>query len=125
MTIPSNYAGSASTRGSALRAEGIPFGEVDNTSTATAFTATVPGVTELKSGTCVMLKNGVVTSASGFTVNINGLGAKPCYTNLAAATRDTTIFNVAYTMLFVYNEDLDGGDGGWIIYRGYDANTKL
>jgi len=124
VTIPSNYAGSASTRGSALRAEGIPFGEVDDTSTATAFTATVPGVTELKSGTCVMLKNGVVTSASGFTVNINGLGAKPCYTNLAAATRDTTIFNIAYTMLFVYNEDLNDGAGGWIIYRGYDANTN-
>lgn len=124
VTVPSKYAGSATTRGSALQAEGIPFGEVDNTSTATAFTATVPGVTELKSGTCVMLKNGVVTSASGFTVNINGLGAKPCYTNLAAATRDTTIFNIAYTMLFVYNEDLNDGAGGWIIYRGYDANTN-
>ena len=124
VTVPSKYAGSATTRGSALQAEGIPFGEVDNTSTATAFTATVPGMTELKSGTCVMLKNGVVTSASGFTVNINGLGAKPCYTNLAAATRDTTIFNIAYTMLFVYSEDLDDGNGGWIIYRGYDANTN-
>lgn len=124
VNVPDQYAGSATSGGAAKIAASIPFAEVDNTSTATVFTATVPGITELKSGVCCMLRNGVVTSASGFTVNINGLGAKPCYTNLAAATRDTTIFNVAYTMLFVYNEDLDDGAGGWIIYRGYDANTN-
>lgn len=109
--------------GTALKTEGIPFGEVDSTSTATAFTATVTGITELKDGTVVMLRNGVVTSASGWTLNINGLGAKPVYTNLAAATRDTTIFNVAYTMLFVYDSDRVSG-GCWICYRGYDANTN-
>lgn len=102
---------------------GIPFGQVDSTSTATKFTATVPGITELKDGVCVMLKNGVVTSAAGFTININGLGAKNCYTNMAAATADTTIFNVSYTMLFVYDSTRDA-DGGWICYRGYDANTN-
>lgn len=102
---------------------GIPFGKVDSTSTATKFTATVPGITELKDGVCVMLKNGVVTSAAGFTININGLGAKNCYTNMAAATADTTIFNVNYTMLFVYDSTRDA-DGGWICYRGYDANTN-
>lgn len=102
---------------------GIHYGQVDSTSTSTAFTATVSGITELVDGTCVMLKNGVVTSASGFTINVNGLGAKPCYTNLAAATRDTTIFNINYTMLFVYDEDRVSG-GCWICYRGYDANTN-
>lgn len=101
----------------------IPFAQVDSTSTATVFTATVDGITELVDGTAVMLKNGVITSASGFTININGLGAKPVYTNLAAATRDTTIFNVAYTMLFVYDETRVEG-GCWICYRGYDANTN-
>lgn len=102
---------------------GIPFGQVDSTSTATAYTATVPGITELKDGVCVILKNGVVTSAAGFTININGLGAKNCYTNLAAATAETTIFNVNYTMLFVYDSTRDA-DGGWICYRGSDANTN-
>lgn len=106
-----------------IRATAIPFGQVDSSSTATVFTATVPGITQLVNGTTVMLQNGVVTSASGFTLNVNGLGAKPCYTNLAAATRDTTIFNVAYTMLFVYDEDRVSG-GAWICYRGYDANTN-
>ena len=101
---------------------GIPFGVVDSTSTSTAFTATVEGITELRDGTCVLLKNGVVTSAAGFTVNINGLGAKPVYNNLAANTADTTIFNVNYTMLFVYDSTRVQG-GGWICYRGYNSNT--
>ena len=113
----------ASANYSAKVSEGIPFGRCDASSTATVFTATVPGVSELKDGTVIMLENGVVTSASGFTININGLGAKPVYNNLTAATRDTTIFNVAYTMLFVYDETRVAG-GCWICYRGYDANTN-
>lgn len=103
--------------------EGIPFGTVDSTSTATAFTATVPGITALKNGTIVMLENGVVTSAAGFTININGLGAKPAYSNMSAATEETTIFNKSYTMLFVYDRTR-GNAGGWICYRGYDSNTN-
>lgn len=101
----------------------IPFAQVDSTSTATSYTATVPEITELEDGVCVMLKNGVITSKSGFTININGLGAKPVYNNLAEETRDTTIFNVAYTMLFVYDSTRVAG-GCWICYRGYDSNTN-
>lgn len=106
-----------------IQTTGIPFGVVDSTSTATVFTVTVPGIYKLEDGVCCMVKNGVITSASGFTLNVNGLGAKPCYTNLAAATRDTTIFNIAYTMLFVY-DSTRVEDGCWICYRGYDANTN-
>lgn len=115
--------GDTSDAENSIRASAIPYGQVDSTSTATAFTATVPGINVLKDGVCVLLKNGVVTSASGFTINVNGLGAKPSYTNLAAATRDTTIFNIGYTMLFIYDEDRVSG-GCWICYRGYDANTN-
>lgn len=106
-----------------IRTIGIPFGIVDNTSTSTVFTATVPGIDRLEDGVCCMLKNGVVTSAKNFTININGLGAKPCYSNLAAATRDTTIFNVNYTMMFVYDETRVSG-GCWICYRGYDSDSN-
>lgn len=114
----------ANSDGASLSTMAIPYGSVDSTSTSTAYTATVPGITELKTGVCMMLHNGVVTSASGFTIDINGLGAKPSYNNMTDATRDTTIFNIAYTMLFVYDESLDDGDGGWWCYRGYDANTN-
>lgn len=106
-----------------IRAGAIPYGIVDSTSTATAFTATVPGVTELTDGTCVLLKNGVVTSAANFTININGLGAKHAYSNMAAATAETTIFNINYTMLFVYDSTRVSG-GGWILYRGYNSNDN-
>lgn len=123
-TGTASYAGAPTNNGNANTANAILYGTVDSTSTATAYTATVAGLDQLVDGTCVMLHNGVVTSAAGFTVNINGLGAKKCYNNLTNATQDTTIFNVAYTMMFVYAEDLDEGNGGWWIYRGYDSNTN-
>lgn len=119
-----DYASSPTSGGNANRTNAILYGSVDSTSTATAFTATVAGLDQLVDGTCVMLHNGVVTSASGFTININGLGAKPCYSNMTNATRDTTIFNVAYTMLMVYSLSLNSGDGGWWIYRGYNSDNN-
>lgn len=106
-----------------IKTTGIPFGICDSTSTSTKFTVTVPGIYKLEDGVTCMVKNGVVTSASGFTLNVNGLGAKPCYTNLAASTRETTIFSAAYTMLFVYDSTRVSG-GCWICYRGYDSNTN-
>ena len=96
---------------------------MDDTSTATAFTATIAGVSAYYHGLQIMLKNGVITSAAGFTIDINGLGAKPVYTNLAAATAESTKFNINYTMLFVYDEDRVTG-GCWMLYNGYDANTN-
>lgn len=102
---------------------GILYGEVDSTSTSTAYTATISGLTSLYDGVTVLLKNGVVTSAAGFTININDLGAKPVYTNLAAETAETTKFNVAYTLLFIYDSTRVEG-GCWICYNGYDSNTN-
>lgn len=102
----------------------IFFGKVDDTSTNTAFTATIDGVTEYHDGLAILLKNGVVTSAAGFTIDINGLGAKQVYSNMAAATAEATTFNVNYTILFVYDSTRVEG-GAWIYYRGYysDANS--
>lgn len=117
------YAGSQTAGGTANRTASIPFGQVDDTSTATAFTATIPEITELRDGVCVYLKNGVVTSASGWTLNINNLGAKPVYQTMAAASRATTVFNVAYTMLFVYNSSRVEG-GCWDMFYGYNSNDN-
>lgn len=99
------------------------FGQVDGTSTSTVFTATIEGITKYVDGLAVMLKNGVVTSAAGFTININGLGAKPAYNNMAAASAETTLFNVNYTMLFVYDSTRIEG-GAWILYRGYNSDNN-
>ena len=101
----------------------IPFGQVDSTSTDTAYTAQIEGITSLYDGVCVYLKNGVITSnKNGFTLNINSLGAKPVYDTLAAATRSGTVFNVDYTMLFVYNSSRVSG-GCWDIFYGYNSDT--
>lgn len=123
-TGTASYAAAPENNGNANRTNAMLFGSVDSTSTATKFTATVEGLTELVDGTCIYLRNHVVTSASGFTLDVNGLGAKPCYNNLTNATRDTTIFNSAYSFIFIYDTSLNSGGGGWWIYRGYDANTN-
>lgn len=133
--LPSSttYAASNAVGGSATFANGIHYGRVDNTSTSTVFTATIPGITEYYDGLTIILYNGKVTSASGYTININGLGAYGTYSNMAvgnentptAPTRDTTIFNINYAMIFIYCSDIGGqGVTGWICYRGYDANTN-
>lgn len=106
-----------------IRAGSIPFAKVDSTSTATAYTATVPGILDLHSGVCAMVMNGVITSAANCTIDINGLGAKPMYASNAAATRVTTGFNINYTYLLVYNEERVSG-GCWDLYYGYDSNTN-
>lgn len=115
--------------GTAGRAQSIPFGTVDSTSTATAFTATVDGITELKDGVSLFLKNTVVTSAAAttapecWTLNINNLGAKPVYVTTAAATYSTTHFTKNYKMLFTYDESLNSGNGGWYIGQLFNSNT--
>ena len=108
----------------AYRAASIPMGTVDSTSTSTAFTATVPGITELRDGVCVWLKNGKVTSAAGFTININNLGAKPVRSSMSADADPKTIFNVNYTMLFIYNSTRITG-GCWDMVYGYFTNTTM
>lgn len=123
------YAGGAADGGTANKAASIPFGEVDSTSTANAFTATVDGITELRSGVCCYLINDVVTSAAAstapkcWTLNINNLGAKPVYVTNAAASYATNLFVKNYKMLFTYDTSLDSGNGGWYIGQLYNTNT--
>lgn len=115
--------------GIANKAASIPFGSVDSTSTATAFTATVDGITELRDGVSLYLKNTVVTSAAAstapkcWTLNINNLGAKPVYVTTAAATYSTTHFTKNYKMLFTYDTSLNSGNGGWYIGQLFNSNT--
>jgi hypothetical protein len=95
-----------------IRAQAIPAGTVNNTSTATAFTATISGITELKDGVCCYLRNNKITSAANCTLNINNLGAKPIYSSTASAKRITTEFEINHTVLFVYNSSRVSG-GCW------------
>lgn len=123
-TIPTQYAGSPTAGGFASKAVAIPFGQVDAESTATEITATVDNFPEtLTDGVCAFIRNNVVASASGWTLNINGTGAKPVYASNADATRTSTIFTAAVTYLFIYNSTRVEG-GCWDMYYGYNANDN-
>ena len=123
-TVPTQYAGSPTAGGFANKAVAIPFGEVVEGSTATALLATVDNFPEtLTDGVCAYIRNNAVASASGFTLNINGTGAKPVYQTLADASRVSTVFNANSTYLFVYNSQRVEG-GCWDLYYGYNSNDN-
>lgn len=123
-TVPTQYAGSPTAGGFANKSVAIPFGSVDADSTDTAIKATVDNFpTELTDGVCAYIRNNVVASASGFTLNINGTGAKPVYQTLADASRVSTVFNANSTYLFIYNSTRVEG-GCWDLYYGYNSNDN-
>lgn len=117
-----HYAGSDEAGGAATMALALPAGSIDATSTATVLTATVPGITELRDGVCCVLYNYGKASASGCTLNVNGLGAKPIYL-CTGSTRVTTQVVAGYTLLFIYRSSLNSGAGGWRLGQIFNSNT--
>jgi len=121
--LADKYAAANTANGAAYRTVSIPYGECDSTSVNTAYTVTVPGITELRDGVCCYVRNDVVTGTTGCTMNINGLGAKPMYASNADATRVTSAFSAATTWLLIYNESRVEG-GCWDVYYGsVNSNT--
>ena len=100
----------------------IPFGYIDDTSTATIFTATVDGITELRDGVTVILVNNVIGSDTGCTLNINNLGAKPVYVFYNDIDMLTTGFTVGKTCMFVYDSTLVTG-GCWKLFYPFPSTT--
>ncbi|MBQ1788971.1 MAG: hypothetical protein II008_02235 [Oscillospiraceae bacterium] len=98
----------------------IPFGKVTSDSN-TAFTATVQGIDKLEDGTCAYIQNNnKKTSTNGWTLNVNGLGAKPVFLTLENAQRVRSQFEANDTYLFVYNSSRYSG-GCWDMYQGMDT----
>lgn len=121
--LADKYAAADVANGAAYRTVSIPYGEVDSTSVNTAYTVTVPGITELRDGVCCYVRNDVVTGTTGCTIDVNNLGAKPMYTSNADATRVTSAFSAATTWLLIYNEKRVEG-GCWDVYYGsVNSNT--
>lgn len=100
--------------------QGILYGEVASTSTASAFTATISdlNIAAYYDGLTVMLKNGVVNAGSTFTLNINSLGAKEVKTNSVSANGNSLFVNGS-TMIFVYSSTA-ATNGAWYCYHGID-----
>ena len=97
---------------------GIARAELTNATTSTAFVATAPGVTALYDGLTIICKNTKVASATGCTLNLNGLGAK----RIRRSERNsyvTTDWQVNYTNVFVY----DGlYTNTWLFQEGHYPN---
>ena len=93
--------------------------ETDNTSTSTSFIVIISGITELYDGLALLIKNTVVESASGCTLNVNNLGAKRIWLSLSAAYAATN-WALNSTYLFVY----DLANERWEMEQGYNTNTN-
>ena len=106
------YALGETTGGPASLTVGLPYGTIDATSTGTLMTATVNGITELRDGVTCIIVNNVVGSASGYTLNVNSLGAKPVYYFYDDTTQSSTSFTVGKTVMFVYDSTKVSG-GCW------------
>ena len=121
--VPANalHADSADFAGKAVK---LYFGQLASDSTSTVMKAAISGITALEDGVVILLKNGVVTSASGVTLDINGLGAKKIHYSMAADTAVTTVFNVNYTALLYYDSARESGSGAWVFYYGYYTSTN-
>lgn len=107
-----------------IQATGILYGVVDGTSTRTALTVTIPGITTLYDGLCILVKNNVAQSNTNCTLNVNGLGAKRIHYSTALDTAVTTQWAATVTALFYYDSTRDSGNGAWVYYYGYDTNTN-
>ena len=118
------YAASETSGGPAIRTNGLPYGVVDGTSTATAFTVTISGITTLYDGLCILVKNNVIASKADCTLNVNGLGAKRIHYNTAANSQITTQWSATMTAMFYYDSTRNSSAGAWVMFYGYDSNTN-
>lgn len=118
------YAESPTSGGPATRTNALPYGVVDGTSTATAFTVTISGIATLYDGLCILVKNNVIASKAECTLNVNSLGAKKIHYSTALNTQITTQWSATMTAMFYYDSTRNSNAGAWVMFYGYDSNTN-
>lgn len=108
----------------ALRASALTTGTVNlgSTSTVIAATTNLPEGLALTDGVLILITNNVVSSASGWTLNVDNTGPKPVYSSLESSTRTSTVFKLNTSLLFRYNATRVSG-GCWDVY-GYDESFQ-
>ena len=102
---------------------GIPYGTVGGTSSSTVKTADVEGFTAIYDGATCIITNDGTASATGWTMNVNGLGAYKVFQSQSGAAITTT-YAANSTYMFTFSEALDSGNGGWYMYYGYNSNDN-
>lgn len=104
----------------AKKQEGVFFIDGTGNTTTGTWTGTNDRITSYYDGLTVNFKIGVAggTSTTGTTLNINGLGAKPCY--MRGTTKITTHYAVGTMVLLTYNATTDA-----FYSSDYDANSNV
>lgn len=95
---------------------GLVRATMDSTSTSTAFKVTADGITELYEGLAIIVKNTVIASASGCTLQVNNLTAKGMVRSIGG-TAVTTHWALNAEYIFIYNGT------SWVMQMGYDSNS--
>ena len=93
--------------------EAIPYIVGPSTDTAGVWTGTYEGITEYTEGLTIIYVPGKAGVSGGTTLNINGLGAKTCYTTGSSVL--TTHYAAGTPILFTYHNN------GW---RRADYNSN-
>lgn len=101
------------------KTRGIYRGQIESTSTATAFTVTIDGITEYYDGLTLSIRNPVITSAANCTLNVNNLGAKRIWASQQNTFVSTSILKGAQ-FLFTY----DGINDRWIKQQGTQTTNS-
>ena len=92
----------------------------DSTSTSTAFVVTADsGIESLYDGLTIVCKNTKVASASGCTIDLNGLGAKRIWVSQGNGYC-TTHWGLNATYIFIY----DATNERWELQQGRDTNDN-
>ena len=104
--------------GNITTANGIHRATMETSSTATAFVLTADDIDSLYDGLIITCKNIKVASASGCTINLNGLGAKSIWLSQANSAC-TTHWGLNQTYFFIY----DGTNSRWELQQGRDTNS--
>ena len=104
--------------GNSTSASGIHRAIMDSSSTATAFVLTCDDIDALSDGLIIICKNTKIASASGCTINLNGLGAKSVWLSQGNSAC-TTHWGLNQTYMFVY----DSTNSRWELQQGRDTDS--
>lgn len=98
---------------------GIVLATLDSGTSATVFKVTAAGITALYDGLTIMCKNTNKASATGYTINLNSLGAKRVRSSNSNGY-STTDWALNTSYLFTY----DASNDWWIIHKGFDSGNS-
>lgn len=97
----------------------IPYATISEESTSVNIVVNLKGVSGLKNGLCMFVKNSTLDIDEGFGLSLNGSDTKPVFDNLL----QSTTFSKDSVLLFVYDQNLST-NGGWICLKSSEVEVQ-